>query len=707
MARGGKGGGINIVLTADANQLKQGLAEARAALSKTADAAQADQKRLADAASKFTSQATNAGTLRSQSRALFNLAASYEDMGAAGSKAFRQTLQQAGQLRDRMGDLQMAVEAGHLEGRIKVFGNAMQSTIGIIAGAEGAMQMLGIKTEDAANVTAKLQSLMAMSQGIGSMIALNDAIKALTLSSSGFATVMTAVRALLMPGPVLAIGAAVAALALILKSQEKAVEKVNTKYFTLKELNQTLAKTTEESMGKFNMLTGILRNNAASMDMKKAALQNLQALYPTYFKGLDLEKSKNEEIKQAIDLATDSMKKRAMAMAVEQRMLELSNELIKKQIEYRQAQREVDTFDLKKGETEWQKAKQRVATLATEIVKIQAQSSELTKIAKEAGSDFVDALNTAMKDESAKKPAKLKVNVEIDGAGAMKEAQRNWAKDNVNAMDAFKGGNLGMPGAIDIKALEDNLKAAQGLQRQGIKKFKQQVPDKAMTVYFSDPKDMQRQYKDFSKYTDRMIDEHGRFTRTAAAQVQGFNQGLMQVTMGAADAVGQMMEDIFSRNKDWKSNFGKNILIAVTDFMKTLGKAMIAAAIASDTFQKALLTNPAVALAAGVGLVAAAGIVRGLMSRNVGEGSSITAQGGSADSGGIRRFASGGIISGPTVGLMGEYPGAKSNPEVVAPLNKLKDMIGGGMGGNLTARISGQDLLIMLDRAETSRGRVR
>jgi hypothetical protein len=71
-------------------------------------------------------------------------------------------------------------------------------------------------------------------------------------------------------------------------------------------------------------------------------------------------------------------------------------------------------------------------------------------------------------------------------------------------------------------------------------------------------------------------------------------------------------------------------------------------------------------------------------------------------------FAEGGIISGPTVGMMGEYPGAKSNPEVVAPLNKLKDMIGGDMGGGqLMARISGQDLLIMLDRAETYRGRVR
>lgn len=65
----------------------------------------------------------------------------------------------------------------------------------------------------------------------------------------------------------------------------------------------------------------------------------------------------------------------------------------------------------------------------------------------------------------------------------------------------------------------------------------------------------------------------------------------------------------------------------------------------------------------------------------------------------VSQFANGGIISGPTMGLMGEYPGAKSNPEVVAPLDKLKDLIGGG-GGSLEARISGNDLLILMNKAQ-------
>jgi len=64
----------------------------------------------------------------------------------------------------------------------------------------------------------------------------------------------------------------------------------------------------------------------------------------------------------------------------------------------------------------------------------------------------------------------------------------------------------------------------------------------------------------------------------------------------------------------------------------------------------------------------------------------------------VKKFADGGIISGPTMGLMGEYPGARTNPEVVAPLDKLKDMIGGGGGGTFMLR--GQDLLLSVNRAQ-------
>ena len=75
-----------------------------------------------------------------------------------------------------------------------------------------------------------------------------------------------------------------------------------------------------------------------------------------------------------------------------------------------------------------------------------------------------------------------------------------------------------------------------------------------------------------------------------------------------------------------------------------------------------------------------------------------------------KKFAKGGIVSTPTMGLMGEYPGARSNPEVVAPLDKLKKMIGdrGGssvqVGGEFV--LKGQDLIVALQRANNQRNRI-
>ena len=62
---------------------------------------------------------------------------------------------------------------------------------------------------------------------------------------------------------------------------------------------------------------------------------------------------------------------------------------------------------------------------------------------------------------------------------------------------------------------------------------------------------------------------------------------------------------------------------------------------------------------------------------------------------GVMPFANGGVVSGPTLALVGEYAGASSNPEVIAPLDKLRSMIQpqGGIGGNVRFEIEGRKLV--------------
>lgn len=62
----------------------------------------------------------------------------------------------------------------------------------------------------------------------------------------------------------------------------------------------------------------------------------------------------------------------------------------------------------------------------------------------------------------------------------------------------------------------------------------------------------------------------------------------------------------------------------------------------------------------------------------------------------LPKFANGGIVSGATIGMMGEYAGASSNPEVIAPLNKLKSLLNldeKTSSGEVKFTIKGQDLV--------------
>jgi len=124
--------------------------------------------------------------------------------------------------------------------------------------------------------------------------------------------------------------------------------------------------------------------------------------------------------------------------------------------------------------------------------------------------------------------------------------------------------------------------------------------------------------------------------------------------------------------------------LMIADAAIGIGKALIAYGVAITAFALAI-SNPFAAIAAGAALVIAGSYLKSRLSKKS-QAAKPTA------------FADGGIISGPTLGLMGEYPGASRNPEVVAPLDKLKSLMGEG-GGTLEARISGNDLLILMNKA--------
>lgn len=123
---------------------------------------------------------------------------------------------------------------------------------------------------------------------------------------------------------------------------------------------------------------------------------------------------------------------------------------------------------------------------------------------------------------------------------------------------------------------------------------------------------------------------------------------------------------------------GSALLGTLSGFLKELGgmlvKKGLATVLAGTALNFLFPGSGAKTTAGGFALIAAGAALSlgsGVISGIGGKGTSST-----NNNSNVTAFANGGIISGPTLGLMGEYSGAKTNPEVVAPLNKLKSMLG-------------------------------
>ena len=206
----------------------------------------------------------------------------------------------------------------------------------------------------------------------------------------------------------------------------------------------------------------------------------------------------------------------------------------------------------------------------------------------------------------------------------------------------------------------------------------------------------------------------------AAEFNNGINRILSQGASQLANGIGNALQSAIINGGNLASNLSKVLLGTIGSMAVQLGKLAIKIGITLEKVKLAFKgPNGLLAIAAGAALVALGSVFKAGAARIGGGGgggrramgSSVGGYTGGNSGGGFTAFANGGIISGPTMGLVGEYPGARQNPEVIAPLNKLQSIIGkSSNGGNINVtgevRVDGQDLLIAIERANETAGRV-
>lgn len=174
---------------------------------------------------------------------------------------------------------------------------------------------------------------------------------------------------------------------------------------------------------------------------------------------------------------------------------------------------------------------------------------------------------------------------------------------------------------------------------------------------------------------------------------EAVNMAVEAAVESASVGFGELIGQAMATGEGFKG-FGQLIIGTLADLAIHVGKIAIGIGASVKGIKAALETlNPAVALVAGIALVALGTYAKTALS-NAGQ---------------VAAFAEGGIVSGPTMGLVGEYPGAKTNPEVIAPLDKLRSMLGDAGGGNVTVtgRLDGRDLILSNERTTFNRARTK
>jgi hypothetical protein len=534
---------------------------------------------------------------------------------------------------------------------------------------------------------------------------------------SGFSAaqkVLKSMSAFLIANPYLALAAALAILGTafvqytgILNSTKTAEQEMSA---VRDEANQNIAK--EKS--NLERLVGIAKNERVSKEERLKAIKAINATSPEYLKNITLDSINTDKAKTAIDKYNTALLQKATQQAAMSRIEQLA----------------ADNLDLQTGKTN---ANLDATTLLNWSL---YQLTGNVKYLKNAGAQYAKGLDDQIKKNIELQAAIAKTaGIDLNKVNPIEEETKKKTDPvEISAEAKFDFGDLGTKIKDLNKEIFDDLqsvnKTITSEQENVLKKFLATTSaqgdefgklvksffsyDITQSEFFTSLQKLYGQVTNiatpFQIMDQRVTESTAILSEQLAIQAENFNMYmqamdmLKNTTQQVFQSIGNSIVNSFGLAKTGLEGFigaMANVLVqmgAMAIAESIFGKKKVATKYAESQANAVTIGTNAAAAAGPAGLVALAPFIAAAMG---------VVQGAFT---GISAFAKGGIVSGPTMGLMGEYMGAKSNPEVIAPLSKLQNMMdfGGGNDMNLSGEfvVRGQDLILALQRAEKTRNRI-
>lgn len=464
------------------------------------------------------------------------------------------------------------------------------------------------------------------------------------------------------------VGAAIAAITALYVAYDhfsNSLSNAEKAQMAVSQVSKTAADAIVDERTKAELLVGVLKDQNATREDQRKALAQLQAISPQYFGNLDLEKSKIQDIDKALGGYIDSLLRAAKAQAAFEQIKEIEkqlnnlNETAQPSL-WQTATNALLSFgsgvDYVKGQ-----ASDAAKNFAEQKAALEAQREALKTVISE-NANFVDVVSSAtnktneltaalkkQKEVLAEKPGKVGVAQQIAPGGSLPETISS-------IQDPFAG-------------IADSVRVATSAMQENLTTM-----GKAAVLY-----DMVREGT--VGLTESMTEMAASYT----ANGQILEAGALSIGTAIADASAQGAASL------------KDFTAAALGSAAKVIRAWIQMAVtraALSALQKVPFPFNIAAAAAAGGL--AAGLFNSLIKKV-----------------GIPALAEGGIATKPTLAMVGEYSGARSNPEIIAPESKIRNLFrsemgrGGTGGGTLTTMVSGDDLLFILERAQKRAARRR
>jgi hypothetical protein len=534
---------------------------------------------------------------------------------------------------------------------------------------------------------------------------------------SGFSAaqkVLKSMSAFLIANPYLALAAALAILGTAFVTYTGILNSTKTAEQEMSAVRDEASQNIAKEKSNLERLVGIAKNERVSKEERLKAIKAINATSPEYLKNITLDSINTDKAKTAIDKYNTALLQKATQQAAMSRIEQLA----------------ADNLDLQTGKTN---ANLDATTLLNWSL---YQLTGNVKYLKNAGAQYAKGLDDQIKKNIELQAAIAKTaGIDLNKVNPIEEeVKKKTDPVEVSAEAKFDFGDLGSKIKDLNKEIFDDLqsvnKTITSEQESVLKKFmatqssKGQEFGKLLKSWFSYDitnseffTSLQKLYGQVSNIaTPFAIMEQGITASTVvlqeqlALQAEQFNiymqamDMLKNATQQVFQSIGNSIVNSFGLAKTGLEGFlgaMLNVLVqmgAMAIAESIFGKKKVATKYAESQANAITIGTNAAAASGPAGLATIAPFIAAAMGIVSGAFSAIPA------------FAKGGIVSGPTMGLMGEYMGAKSNPEVIAPLSRLQSMLDNGGGNNMNLSgefvVRGQDLILALQRAEKTRNRI-